>query len=253
MDGTQQFTDASIAVSGAMVPCFMEQRPRGLCSGRACGSIRHGALRMHCPRGALSAAGRALGMPKAPISRRLVLLERQAGTPLVARSTRSLALTEAAQRYYDRVRAIVVEAEAAEAELTAGNPEPSGLLRISASVAYGQLVVAPRTLAFAARHPRVRIDLSFSDERVNVIAERFDLAIRMGPHLSLAGAISGGRRADAPPITRTDFLVMSAYLSPRGIVCGGMAPRSTPTAAPCSSSAMPRSPSNRAARVVWTE
>ena len=131
--------------------------------------------------GSLSAAGRALGVPKATISRRLALLERQAGTPLLARSTRSMTLTDAGQRYYERVRSIVHEAEAAQAELAAGNVEPTGLLRISASVAYGQIVVAPRIVAFAARHPRVRIDLSLSDERVNVIADRFDLAIRMGP------------------------------------------------------------------------
>ena len=131
--------------------------------------------------GSLSAAGRAIGLPKATVSRRLVLLERQAGMPLLARSTRSIALTDAGRRYYERVHLIVQEAEAAQAELAAGNAEPSGLLRISASAAYGQLVVAPRIMAFAARYPRVRIDLTFSDERVNLIAERIDLAIRMGP------------------------------------------------------------------------
>ncbi len=131
--------------------------------------------------GSLSAAGRVTGLPKATVSRRLVLLERQAGRPLLARSTRSIALTDAGRRYYERVRLIVQEAEAAQAELTAGNAEPSGLLRISASVTYGPLVIAPRVVAFAARYPRVRIDLSFSEERVHLIAERFDLAIRMGP------------------------------------------------------------------------
>ncbi len=130
--------------------------------------------------GSLSAAGRAMGLPKATISRRLALLEQQAGAPLLARSTRSLTLTDAGRRYYERVASIVREAEAAQGELLAGNTEPSGLLRISASVAYGQLVVTPRIVALAARHPRLRIDLSLSDERVNLIADRFDLVIRMG-------------------------------------------------------------------------
>ena len=130
--------------------------------------------------GSLSAAGRFLGLPKATVSRHLVLLERQAGTSLLARSTRRVALTNAGQRYYHRVRPIIHEAQAALAELVAGNSEPSGLQRISASVAYGQLVVAPRIVSFVARYPRVRIDLTLSDERVNLIAGRFDLAIRMG-------------------------------------------------------------------------
>ncbi len=131
--------------------------------------------------GSLSAAARALGLPKATVSRRLTELERQAGTPLLARSTRALALTDAGQRHYERVRDLVHEARAAQAELVAGNAEPSGLLRVSASASYGQLVVAPRIVAFAARHPRLRVELDLSDERVNVIADRYDLVVRMGP------------------------------------------------------------------------
>ena len=131
--------------------------------------------------GSLSAAARALGIPKATISRRLAELERQAGAPLLARSTRALALTDAGRRHYQRVRDLVHEARAAQAELLAGNTEPSGLLRVSASASYGRLVVAPRIVAFAARHPKLRIELDLSDERVNVIADRYDLVVRMGP------------------------------------------------------------------------
>lgn len=58
--------------------------------------------------------------------------------------------------------------------------EPAGLVRVAVSVAYGQAVVAPRLLRFAERHPGVRLDLRLSDERVNVIADGFDLAVRMG-------------------------------------------------------------------------
>ena len=131
--------------------------------------------------GSLSAAARALGIPKATVSRRLGELERQAGAPLVARSTRSLTLTDAGRRHYERVRDLVQDARAAQAELVASNAEPSGLLRVSASASYGQLVVAPRIVAFAARHPRLRIELDLSDERVRVIADRYDLVVRMGP------------------------------------------------------------------------
>ena len=131
--------------------------------------------------GSLSAAARALGMPKATVSRQLAEMERGAGVPLVARSTRSLTLTDAGRRHYERVRDLVHEARAAQAELLAGNNEPSGLLRVSASMSYGQLVIAPRVVAFAARHPKLQVELDLRDEPVSVIADRYDLAIRMGP------------------------------------------------------------------------
>jgi DNA-binding transcriptional LysR family regulator len=131
--------------------------------------------------GSLSAAARALGMPKATVSRHLAEMERQAGGPLIARSTRSLTLTGAGRRHYERIRDLVHDARAAQAELLASNNEPSGLLRVSASVSYGQLVIAPRVVAFAARHPKLRVELDLRDEPVSVIADRYDLAIRMGP------------------------------------------------------------------------
>lgn len=130
--------------------------------------------------GSLSAASRALGLPKATVSRRLRLLEHEAGAPLLARSTRALSLTDPGRRYYERVRSIVHEAQSAQAELLADYAEPSGLLRVSVSVAYGQLVILPRIVSFLARHPRVRVDLHLSDERVNLIADGYDLVIRMG-------------------------------------------------------------------------
>lgn len=131
--------------------------------------------------GSLSAAARALGMPKATVSRQLAEMERQAGVPLIARSTRSLTLTGAGRRHYERVRDLVHDARAAQAELLAGSGEPSGLLRVSASVSYGQLVIAPRVVAFAARHPKLHVELDLRDEPVSVIADSYDLAIRMGP------------------------------------------------------------------------
>ena len=130
--------------------------------------------------GSLSAAGRALGMPKATVSRRLAELERLAGAPLLARSTRAVRLTDTGRRHYERVRALVHEARAAHADLLAGAGEPSGLLRVSASISYGQSVIAPRILAFAAQHPRLQVELDLSDERVNVICDRYDLVVRMG-------------------------------------------------------------------------
>ena len=87
--------------------------------------------------GSLSAASRALGIPKATVSRQLAELERQAGAALLARSTRALTLTDLLRRHFERIRDLVHDARAAQGELLAGAVEPSGLLRVSASYSYG--------------------------------------------------------------------------------------------------------------------
>jgi DNA-binding transcriptional LysR family regulator len=130
--------------------------------------------------GSISAAGRALGLPKATISRRLATLEKRIGAPLIARSTRAISLTDVGRRFYERISPIIREAEAAQSEMVDASAAPSGLLRVTASILYGQAVVAPKLLSFAQRYPDVRLDLRFSDERPNIVAEGFDLAIRMG-------------------------------------------------------------------------
>ncbi|WNG29334.1 LysR family transcriptional regulator [Cystobacter fuscus] len=130
--------------------------------------------------GSLSAAGRAVGMPKATVSRQIALLEQRLGAALLHRSTRALSLTDVGRRYFTRIRPIVRDAELAQVEAMAGHAAPSGLLRVSATVAYGQLVIAPRLFRFLERHSAVNIDLRLSDERVNLVAGGYDLAIRMG-------------------------------------------------------------------------
>jgi DNA-binding transcriptional LysR family regulator len=110
----------------------------------------------------------------------LATLEKRIGAPLIARSTRAISLTDAGRRFYERVGPIIREAEAAQSEIVDASAAPSGLLRVTASIVYGQAVVAPKLLSFAQRYPDVRLDLRFSDERPNIVAEGFDLAIRMG-------------------------------------------------------------------------
>lgn len=130
--------------------------------------------------GSLSAAGRLLGLPKATISRQLALMKQRMGAPLLLRSTRALTLTDAGRRYFERVRPIVRDAELAQIEALAEHATPSGTLKIAAPVAYGQHVLAPKLFAFQQRYPAVRLDLRLGDELVNVIADGFDLAIRLG-------------------------------------------------------------------------
>ncbi|MGO4740198.1 LysR substrate-binding domain-containing protein [Bosea sp. 2KB_26] len=130
--------------------------------------------------GSLSAAGRLLGLPKATVSRQLALLEQRMGAPLLLRSTRALSLTDTGRRYFERVRPIVRDAELAQVETLAEHASPSGTLKISAPVAYGQHVLAPKLFTFQQLYPAVRLDLRLGDELVNIVAGGFDLAIRLG-------------------------------------------------------------------------
>lgn len=131
-------------------------------------------------RGSLSAAGRALGLPKASVSRRLSLMEARLGAPLLHRSTRALSLTDIGRRHHERAAPIVRDARMAQAEAMAETAAPAGLLRVTATLAYGRACVAPALWSFLARWPAVRIDLRLSDARVNLVEEGVDLAIRMG-------------------------------------------------------------------------
>jgi DNA-binding transcriptional LysR family regulator len=130
--------------------------------------------------GSLSAAGRALSLPKATVSRQLALMESRLRAPLVRRSTRALTLTDMGRHYYERVKPIVRDAELAQIEALAQHASPSGLLRVTAPIAFGQCILAPLIFDFLQAHPAVRIDLRLSDEKMNVVSGAYDLALRMG-------------------------------------------------------------------------
>ena len=130
--------------------------------------------------GSLAGAARAAGMPKSSVSRRLAALEARLNTRLLQRNTRRLSLTDAGQRLYERCVPLIAEAEAAEADIRAEADEPTGVLKVTATGAFGRLYVGPLLGAFLALHPRLRAELSLLDRVVNLIDEGFDLAIRMG-------------------------------------------------------------------------
>jgi DNA-binding transcriptional LysR family regulator len=131
--------------------------------------------------GSLSSAGRALGVPKATLSRRLSELEQSLGCALLRRSTRAQSLTAAGRVLYDRVAPLLVEAERAASDIQLASEQPAGLVRVSAAVAFGPLVLMPILARFLAEFPKVRVDLSLSDDLVHIVDAGFDLAIRMGP------------------------------------------------------------------------
>lgn len=131
--------------------------------------------------GGFAPAGRALGMPKSKLSRRVALLEERLGAQLLLRSTRSFAVTEVGQRYYAHCRAMLTEAEAAEESVAVLHTEPCGLVRMSCPVALLASRVGQMLGAFMARYPRVQLQVDETNRRVDVVAEGLDLAIRVRP------------------------------------------------------------------------
>jgi DNA-binding transcriptional LysR family regulator len=132
--------------------------------------------------GGVSAAARALGLPKSRISRRVAALERELGLTLVDRSTRRLAVTEAGQDVYNKARAVLSETEAIEDVVAKIRAEPQGLVRISCPLGVDRLLGAALP-AFLARYPRLRVQVLISNRRVDLIEEGVDVAVRVRERL----------------------------------------------------------------------
>jgi len=131
--------------------------------------------------GGFAPAGRALGIPKSKLSRRVALLEERLGAQLLLRSTRSFAVTEVGKRYYAHCRAMLTEAEAAEESVALIHSEPCGVVRLSCPVALLAAQVGGMLAAFMLRHPRVVLQVDETNRRVDVVGEGLDLAIRVRP------------------------------------------------------------------------
>jgi len=125
-------------------------------------------------------AGRHLGMSPAMVSKHVQTLEQKLGVRLLNRTTRRVSATEVGQDYYERCLHILAEMQ--EAEHAAGDLQtvPRGRLRVTAPMSFGKRQVAPAIADYLAAYPEVSIDLSLDDHYVDLLKERFDLAIRLG-------------------------------------------------------------------------
>jgi DNA-binding transcriptional LysR family regulator len=130
--------------------------------------------------GSFTAAAEALGMTKAMVSQHVARLERELGVTLLLRSTRRMTLTEAGNTFHAACVRILAEAEAAIEQAGRGQEKPSGTLRLTATGDYGTAVIAPVLADFLRANPQLQVDLVLADHVSDLIAERFDLAIRMG-------------------------------------------------------------------------
>jgi DNA-binding transcriptional LysR family regulator len=133
-------------------------------------------------RGSFSAAGRRLGMSPSAVSKLVGRLEARLGTRLLVRSTRALGLTAEGEAYVARARAILAEIDDAERMIAAGAASaPRGKLRVSATVGFGERCLVPLVPEFLGLYPEVELDLSLTDEVIDLVAERADIALRAGP------------------------------------------------------------------------
>jgi DNA-binding transcriptional LysR family regulator len=131
--------------------------------------------------GSFAAAARRIGRDPAIVSRRLQSLEKRLAIRLAERSTRRVALTEAGRAYLGQVRPLLRALEEADQEASAlAGGEPQGHLRITVPGSFGQMWLRPLIVSFLAAHPRVTIEIEASNRFVDLIGERYDLAIRLG-------------------------------------------------------------------------
>lgn len=128
--------------------------------------------------GSLSDAARDLGISLTVVSKRLVRLEQALSVRLVNRSSRRVSLTDDGHNLLPRAREILIRVEEAEAALHARSTEASGILRITATVAFSSGQIAPRLGRFLARNPDLRIQLLSTDAMIDIVRDNVDVAIR---------------------------------------------------------------------------
>jgi DNA-binding transcriptional LysR family regulator len=138
--------------------------------------------------GSFSEAGRRMGISRSAVSKAVAKLERGLGARLLNRSTRHLSLTEAGAALAEHCARILEEVEQAERVVGSLHAEPRGMLRVSASVAFGTLHIAPALADFLARYPELKIDMEITDRQVDLAEEGYDVIIRVTgePDLNLA-------------------------------------------------------------------
>jgi DNA-binding transcriptional LysR family regulator len=127
-----------------------------------------------------SAAARRLGMSAASVTRAVAALEKRIGTLLLTRTTRSVHLSEAGQRYLEDCRRILAEVQEAEDSAAGSHAQPRGQLTITAPVLFGELFVTPVMVQYLTRFPEVSINGLLVDRVVSMVEEGVDIAVRIG-------------------------------------------------------------------------
>lgn len=134
--------------------------------------------------GTLSAVARERDVPVSQISRALSRIEKSCGARLIHRSTHGLALTVEGETFVDYCRRIAATFEELEGEFAGGARAPSGLVRVAASTVIAQYLLLPSLLELSERHPGLRVDISVSDQIVDMARDGIDIAVRTATTLA---------------------------------------------------------------------
>lgn len=161
-------------------------------------------------RGSLSAVARELGLGQSTVTRHLRELEEAVGVPLLSRTTRRVTMTDEGSRYYAKSVQVLRLVEQAGDEARGTRGAPAGTIRISCTAAFGVLHVSRLIFAFQDRYPDIGVDLSLTDERVDLVREGVDIALRLGP--------LGDSSMKLRPLGQSQRLLVAApdYLAARG-------------------------------------
>ena len=130
--------------------------------------------------GSFTGAARQLGLPKTSVSRRVAELEREVGVRLLHRTTRALSPTDAGRVYYEQSSVALRSIEDANQQLAEARAEPSGTIRVSAPVGFAGFFLTDTTFDFLKAHPRTRVELLLTDDKLNLVEAGIDLAFRTG-------------------------------------------------------------------------
>lgn len=131
--------------------------------------------------GGFSAAARRTGESQPAVSKAVGALEKRLGVALFNRSTRSVTLTDQGQRCYERTKPLVDEMDEADSELTSSTLNAAGPIRIAAASTFGRLHILPLIPDLLSLNPGLQVDLVLSDFVRDMVEDRIDLAIRVGP------------------------------------------------------------------------
>lgn len=161
-------------------------------------------------RGNLSAVARELAIGQSTVTRQLRELEEAVGVSLLSRTTRGVTMTDEGGRFYDTCVQILRLVEQAGEAARGASRAPAGTIRISCTAALGTLHVSRLIFAFQDRYPEIGIDLSLKDERVNLVREGVDIALRLGA--------LGDSSMKLRPLGQSRRLLVAApsYLAARG-------------------------------------
>jgi len=130
--------------------------------------------------GSFTAAAQSLGHSTSYVSKEVTRLEKRLGSRLINRTTRTISLTDAGRAYYERCSQIMADAENAERSINQLQEKASGLLRINAPVSLGSKHLLDALPQFMQHYPEVKLEVEFNDRLIDVVAEGYDVVIRVG-------------------------------------------------------------------------